>query len=143
MNTTKTTDLSQFILARRSVTIGSGYEGTEIDMPFGVLLVVQGRPSAFLPKKGKTMVDGVFHGVKYGTTRGVGAMWLHAKGKTAKRIQRVCALEVLAQAAKGGWSSLFDAARADGTFDALKAELDAVMEAVCSAKEDSRQPALI
>ena len=42
MNTTKTTDLSQFILARRSVTIGSGYEGTEIDMPFGVLLVVQG-----------------------------------------------------------------------------------------------------
>lgn len=137
MTTTATTTLtSQFILATRTVKVGDLYSAVEVDMPYGTVLVVDGRPNAFLPKgkKGKTCVDGVYHHVKYGYTRGVGAMWLNEKGRTTKQHKRVCAAEVLTQAAKGGWGDIYDAARANGTFDAVKAELDAVYEAVSSIR---------
>lgn len=139
-------DIQTKILGRKEVKIGQFETGIEVTMPHGVLLVMgfgaESRPCAFLPTKGKARVDGVQHHVKYGTQRGYGAMWLNQKtGKQTKKYTTECAAALVGYAAFGGWGDLYEAARNNGTFDALKVEMDAVYAAVCTAKADDAQQA--
>lgn len=126
-----------FTARRIKVAVGestSFYEGVEVDMPFGTLLLTDGRPCAFLPRgKGKARVDGVQHHVKYGFQRGVGAMWLRKQtGKAGKVYTRECALALVGYALVGGWDEAFTAAGEAGRA-ALSARIHAAYAAVEAA----------
>lgn len=103
-------------------TIGNDYaHGLEIKMPFGLLLVIDGRPVALLPNKGAGMVNGLMHHTKYGFQRGVGAMWLRERtGKETKTFRRECALALVGHALVGGWEKAFVEAGQDGRAPLLK-----------------------
>ena len=115
-------------------TIGNDYaHGVEISMDHGLLLVIDGRPAAFLPNKGAGMVDGVMHHAKYGFQRGTGAMWLRERtGKETKTFKRECALALVGHALVGGWSKAFLAAGEEGRAPLLKRIEAAYAEAIAA-----------
>ena len=107
-----------------------------MDHPESTALYALRHPCAFLPKgRGKARVDGVVHHVKYGIQRGYGAMWLHQKtGKTTKRYTIECAAALVGYAALGSYGEAFEAARQDGTFDAMRRKMDDIYSAVSTAE---------